>query len=192
MFPRRAGAAAALPLTLQDCLAHLRADADGGPNDLYINSLIQSAVLSCEERIGRTLISTGWKLTLDAFPSGEIPLRMGPVISVASVKYKDAAGAVQTLASSAYVLDGQSIPARLVPAVGATWPATQDGAISTVTVEYTAGFGATAADVPAPIKSWLLLAVAELYETRSASGERPVLRHEFVDNLLAPYRVWEL
>ena len=101
-------------------------------------------------------------------------------------------GAVQTLDPSAYVLDGDSLPARLVPAVGTAWPATQDGAINAVTVTYTAGFGATAAAVPAPIRHWLLLAVAEMYETRSASAERPVVRNEFVDHLLAPYRVWEL
>lgn len=193
MFPRRTGAPVALPLTLPECLVHLRADADGGPNDQYVSSLIPVAVAACEERINRTLISTVWRLQLDAFPaSGEIALRMGPVISVQSVAYKDAAGAVQPLGSSAYVLDGDSLPARLVPAVGAVWPATQDGAINAVTVTYTAGFGATAAAVPAPIRHWLLLAVAEMYETRSASAERPVVRNEFVDHLLAPYRVWEL
>lgn len=193
MFPRRADSPAALPLTLPECLAHLRADADGGPNDQYVSSLIPVAVAACEERINRTLISTPWRLQLDAFPAGgEIALRMGPVISVQSGTYKDAAGAVQTLDPSAYVLDGDSLPARLVPAVGAAWPATQDGAINAVTVNYTAGFGATAAAVPAPIRHWLLLAVAEMYETRSASAERPVVRNEFVDHLLAPYRVWEL
>lgn len=193
MFPRRTGAPAALPLTLPECLAHLRADADGGANDLFVSSLIPVAVATCEERINRTLISTAWRLQLDTFPAGgEIALRMGPVISVQSVTYKDAAGAVQTLDPSAYVLDGDSLPARLVPAVGAAWPSTQDGAINAVTVNYTAGFGATAAAVPAPIRHWLLLAVAEMYETRSASAERPVVRNEFVDHLLAPYRVWEL
>ncbi len=193
MFPRRTGAPAALPLTLPECLAHLRADADGGPNDQYVSSLIPVAVAACEERINRTLISTPWRLQLDTFPAGgEIALRMGSVISVQSVTYKDAAGVVQTLSLSAFVLDGDSLPARLVPAVGGAWPATQDGAINAVTVTYTAGFGATAEAVPAPIRHWLLLAVAEMYETRSASAERPVVRNEFVDHLLAPYRVWEL
>ena len=43
--------------------------------------------------------------------------------------------------------------------------------------------------VPSPIKAAALLLVADLYENRSASTERPLHRNETYERLLQPYRV---
>ena len=56
-------------------------------------------------------------------------------------------------------------------------------------VTYTAGYGAAAADVPAPLKQWMLLAIGDMYEMRNASGDKPAVKHDFVDHLLNPYRL---
>lgn len=187
-FPRRAGTPAAEPITLAQALVHLRADADGGENDAYITGLIQVARQACEDRIERTLISTPWRLKLDGFPDA-IELLKPPVIEVQSLKYLDADGVERTVNPADYVVDTTSEPAWLVPGPGKEWPETQSGAINTVTVDYTAGYGATAADVPAPLKHWMLLAIGSMYNTRNADGERAQVGHDFADALLAPYRV---
>lgn len=187
-FPRRAGSPAAEPITLAQALVHLRADADGGENDAYITGLIQVARQTCEDRIERTLISTPWRLKLDGFPAA-IELLQPPVIAVQSLKYLNADGVEQTVNQADYVVDTTSEPAWLVPGPDKEWPETQSGAINTVTVDYTAGYGANAADVPAPLKHWMLLAIGSMYNTRNADGERVQVPHDFADALLAPYRV---
>lgn len=186
-FPRRAGLPAAEPITLAEALIHLRETADGGANDAYITSLITVARTACEDRIERSLIATPWTLRLDAFPDA-IELTPAPVVEVTAVSYLDTEGAEQTVDLADTYLDKASEPAWLLPAPGVTWPATLDR-VNAVTVEYTAGYGPNGASVPAPLKHWILLALTELYETRSGSAERPQLRHDFADALLAPYRL---
>jgi len=187
-FPRRAGPPAEEPITLAEALVQLREAGDGAENDAYITGLIEVVRLACEDRIERSLISTPWLLRLDAFPDA-IELRQPPIIAVQSVQYLDEDGVLQTLSPAGYVLDNASEPGYLVPAPDAAWPATQSGAINAVRVSYTAGYGVTGASVPAPLRQWMLLALTELYETRSASAERPQVRHDFADNLLNPYRL---
>ena len=189
-FPRRAGAPAAEPITLAQALHHLREIADGAENDAYVLGLIQAAREACEERTERTLLSTAWRLTLDGFPaSGAIELRQPPIIGVTSVQFKDVDGVLQTLAPTDYVVDTASQPGYIVPGPGLAWPETQSEAINTVVVNYTAGYGAAAADVPAPLKHWMLLAIGDMYEMRNASGDKPAVKHDFVDYLLNPYRL---
>jgi uncharacterized phiE125 gp8 family phage protein len=182
-FPRRAGSPLAEPVTLAEALTHLRETGDGGANDTYISSLITVARTTCEERTERTLITTPWSLKLDAFPD-TIELARPPLIAVQSLQYLDEAGALQTLDSADYVLDVQSEPGYLVPAPEASWPAVQAGAIATVRVRYTAGYGPTGASVPAPLRHWILCALTFLYENRV--GELP---EGFADGLLGTYRV---
>ena len=186
-FPRRAGTPDAEPITLAEALTHLRESADGGANDAYITSLITVARMDCEDRTERTLINTPLVLKLDAFPEA-IELRSPPVVSVTALKYFDAAGVEQSVNLADTLLDPASEPCWLVPATGKAWPTAQTR-VNAVTVEYTAGYGATPASVPAPLKHWILLAIGEMYENRSASAERPAVRNEFADYLLAPYRI---
>jgi uncharacterized phiE125 gp8 family phage protein len=186
-FPRRAGPPAAEPLTLSEVLVHLRADADGGANDAYVTALISVARETCEARTERTLISTPLTLNLDAFPDA-IELLQPPVIDVTALRYLDTDGVQQTVDLADTYLDKVSEPAWLVPAPDKTWPETLNR-INAVTVEYTAGYGATGASVPAPLKHWMLLAIGEMYELRSGSSDKPAVRHDFADALLQPFRL---
>ena len=187
MFPRPTASPVAEPITLAEALIHLRETGDGGANDEYIEVMVTVARTACEERTGRTLISTPFVLKLDAFPD-EIELLKPPTIAVQAVKYLDESGTLQTLSSSLYTVDTARQPARIVPAYGEEWPATLD-TINAVTVEFTAGYGNTSASVPAPLRHWILLAIGEMYENRNASAERPAIRSQFVDHLLDPYIV---
>ena len=181
------------PVSLLDAKVHLREPLEDADNDAYIASLITAARLDAEHRMQRTLISAVWRLTLDAFPAGDdaIRLAMGPVISVQSITYVDEAGTTQTLASDQYRADLAGDVPRITPAYGLSWPTTRQ-VTAAVQVNYTAGSGATAAAVPAPIKSWIKLAVGDLYERRERSAERPAVPLQFADGLLDPYRIWGL
>lgn len=190
MSLNRIGAPVAEPITLAQALTHLKEASDGGANDAYIEDLIVVAREHCERRIDRTLISTQWELSLDAFPDA-IMLEMPPIISVQSIVYIDADGNPATLDPVDYQVDTKRKPGWIVPAPDVAWPTTQAGRINAVTVTYTAGHGAAAASVPTPLVQWMKLALTEMYENRSRSGERPMLPHDFADGLLmSGFPVW--
>ena len=189
-MPTRTTPPAAEPITLAEAKGHLRVDV--ADDDALIGLLITAARQAAEDRLQRTLITSTWQQVLDGFPAcgAAIVLQMPPVVSVTGLQYRDAAGTLQTLDPSAYQLAAHHEPAQLLP-VG-TWPATQAGRVGTVTVTYTAGYGATAASVPGPIKQWMLLAIGDMYERRTRSAERPAVPQGFADGLLDTYRVWSL
>jgi uncharacterized phiE125 gp8 family phage protein len=186
-FPRRTAQPSSEPITLADALFHLKETSDGGQVDAKVTALIGVAREACENRTERTLITTPWRLTLDGFPEA-IQLLQPPIIDVQSIEFMDAEGQWQTLDPQDYLVDTVSEPGYVVPAFGKAWPVTRVQ-INSVRVNYTAGYGATAASVPMPLRQWMLLAIGDMYENRNASAERPTVQHNFVDNLLQPYRM---
>jgi hypothetical protein len=105
---------------------------------------------------------------------------------VESVKYIDPDGVERTLATTEYTVDDVSVPARIIPAVGKTWPATRSQ-WDAVRITYWVGW--EKADVPAPLKQAMLIALAEMYEHRTPDlGELPPA----VRNLAGPYRLNEV
>lgn len=186
-YPRRTGDPVVEPITLAEALHHLKEDPDP-TNDAYVSSLISAARRACEERIERTLISTPWRLTMDAFPAA-IELRQPPILAVQSIEYTDQDGAMQTLSPADYTVDAVSEPGYIVPAYGKAWPATRSE-VNAVRVNYTAGYGEVQTSVPEPLKAWILLAVGDMYANREASSDRPVVGHGFADRLLELFRVY--
>lgn len=127
----------------------------------------------------------------DGIMGQEILLPRSPLQSLSSIQYYDPAGALQTLASSAYLVDNFSEPGRITPAPDTTWPATQARA-NAVLITFVAGYGGSGASVPQSILHWILLMTATLYEnremvailSRGVVGELP-----YVNSLLLGHRV---
>lgn len=180
---QRTSAPAAEPVTLAEAKLHLRVDHD--EEDDLIQSMISAARMAAEQRLRRTLVESGWTLTLDAF--GDLyELPMPPLRNIESIGYVDAAGETQAMPSAAYVVDPTSEPGRVVPV--SDWPVTAPRPAA-VTVVFTAGYG-EAGDVPSPIRQWVLLAVGDMYANREGSAERPAVPQDFADRLLDPYKIW--
>lgn len=183
-------APASEPVTRAEAKLQCRIDADLTADDALIDGLIAAVREQAEHEIGGALVTQTWERTLDAFPAagGAIELGMPPVQSITSVKYLDAAGTEQTLAPSAYTLDAVAAPGWALPAAGTDWPAAGDYA-NAVRVRFVAGFGLAAA-VPAAVKAWMLLHIAEWYAQREAGSDKPraVLPH--ADRLLDRARQW--
>jgi uncharacterized phiE125 gp8 family phage protein len=89
------------------------------------------------------------------------------VIAVTAIRYVDPSGATLTLDPSQYqVVTGA--PGFVLPAYGLSWPATRYQPES-VTIDFTAGYGDTAGDVPNVAKSAISLLLGHLYENREAT-----------------------
>lgn len=132
---------------------------------------IAAQVLEAKKRLqnwtGRVFINEVWYLYLDKFPVGdEITLEWPPLVSVDSITYTDENGTTgQTFSSSNYEVSTSGDQGRVRLLSGQSWPNTKD-LYDAVTIEFTAGYGANASDVPEDIKAAIKLKVGDLYENR--------------------------
>lgn len=116
---------------------------------------------------GQALLTQTWDWTLDGFPCGKdwtLYAPLPPLQSVTSIKYLDTAGVEQTLPALDYDVDAKSLPGRILPAYGKTWPSTRM-VMNAVTVRLVAGYG-NAAAVPSDIRNAIVDRVALLYLRR--------------------------
>lgn len=160
------------PITLAEAKAHLRISHTD--EDTLITSLIVAARNYVEGIANRPLVQRTYTLKLDRFPAHyEIILPAGKVSAVSSIAYVDTAGQTQTLSASAYTLEGNRLPGSVVidPSTISAWPTTRLYAgLASVTINYTAGYGATAASVPAALKQAVLMAVGYWYDIARETG----------------------
>ena len=158
------------PLSLDEVKTALRVD--GTDEDAFLDRVITSARRMVEQWTGRALVSTVYRATFHAFPSGtgyyELPRT--PVTAVGSITYNNADGTSTVLASSGYTvaLGDASRRARIVPAYLEWWPQVY-GHIDDVAVQFTAGY-ASAEAVPAELRD-LVWMVADYVYKRPTSRE---------------------
>lgn len=172
-------------VTLAEAKAHLRfEEAD---EDTLISALILSAVDSLSW-LGRSLSVTQWELDLDGFAT-EIPLPRPPLVSLASITYRDQSGATQTLSASIYeVVAPEGGPAFVRRKPGQQWPQT-DAYPASVTLAFSAGYG-SANPLPASLRAAILLLVGDLFENRGGKTVTNLQTNPTVAALLDPLRVW--
>lgn len=152
------------PVSLAEAKAHLRLETND--DDTLLQSLITTSRLHIEAALGLALITQSWSWMFDHWPRGErvvLPLR--PVQAVTHVRVWRQDGTSQTLPADNFILDGQGNPARLLPVSPAALAEPgQPG--NGIEIGFTAGFGASASDVPATIRHALLLLITHWYEHR--------------------------
>lgn len=140
---------------------------DISDDDNLIKALITTARNLSETFTRRSFINTTWRYAMDCFPYGKvIDLPWSPLSSVTNLKYYDTAGVQQTFNSSLYYLDKETEPGRLILNPNEVWPSIESERYSAVTVDYVAGYGATADLVPEDIKTAIKMLVAHWYDVR--------------------------
>lgn len=179
------------PLSLAEARDFLRLDHD--EDDDVLAALIAAARLRVEAHTRRALIAQHWRLVRDCWPaSGLLKLLPVPVRALEAVRLWTEEGVPQELDLTAFVLDAVSAPARLRFARDTL---TQPGRpFAGIEIDIEAGYGAAAADVPAPLRHAIRLLVTHWYENRAlvnASGEVAAMPASVL-SLVAPYRVVSL
>lgn len=178
---------AAEPVTLQEAKAHLRID--HAAEDVLISSLILTSRLHVEAALDLALIDQTWTLQLDAWPiGGSLDIPLSPLNVVSAVRVMGGAGGTVTIAPQSYIVDTGSRPPRIVFEPGSQ-PRPGVRAMG-IEVEFTAGFGAEPAHVPAPLRHAILMLVAHWYENRDVSeaGSPAARIPEQIGELIAPFR----
>ena len=195
--------AIAEPVTLGE--AKLWAKIDTTDEDALCASLLTAAIEAAEQYTRRALINRTIKYTIDApgsywaenlpdgvynLPisvlSGQLPesikLPVEPARSITNVVTYGTANAASVYASDNYFLDTGS--SRLVLNETAFWPS-DIRRRAACEITYVAGYGATSASVPAPIKTAILMHFAKMYDSRTACS-----MPESCEKLLMQYRVY--
>lgn len=138
--------------------------------------------------LGRALAQQTWKLYLDAFPCAPIRLPLPPLLSVGSIRYREAVAGVDTLLSAAlyHVLDGER--AEIWPAYGEVWPATYLDPRA-VTVTFTCGWAAPAAGDPWPSELAPAIAAVKMITGALYRGQADWRTTLPLRDLLEPLRI---
>lgn len=189
-------APAMLPVSLAEAKLHLRVDHND--DDALIEGLVRAATEHFDGWtgiLGRCLVEQEWRQDYDAFAPC-LPLPLGPVISIISVKV-----AGVTIDGGSYALKTDAGGRARVEFDGVS----ASGAAS---ITYKAGYptipevpevpgdgedpGTPAvpaqSTVPGPLKIAILLLVAHWYQNREAVGEPQSELPLAVDALIEPYR----
>lgn len=175
------------PITLAEAKEQLRIDTSD--EDTYITNLIIAARELAEKYTRLSFINTTWRIFFDQYPflgshygyspsyshelfqspstAREIFLPRGEIQSVTSVKVYDDSDTSATISSSNYFVSSYNEGSQgylsfrknfTLPVINRV----KDG----LEIEYVAGFGSSASDVPQGIKQGLLEQVAFMYENR--------------------------
>ena len=177
------------PLTLAEAKAHLRLDTDD-ENDL-VSGLITVAREHLERSAGHCLLTQTWRLHLDSISEdGMISIARGPVQAIESLTVYDAEGDPSILPLDGHVLDGIRRPARLM----LTQSVKPGRAVNGIEIDFRAGFGDAATDVPDTLKRAMLTHVAQMFSCRGVVGleDQPAFIPSGYDRLIAPFLIRRL
>lgn len=179
------------PVTVAEAKAHARVETTA--DDSYIEALITAARELVERTTGRALITQTWRMTLDAWPGGEeawwdgvreapisvldgaggafVEIRKAPFLAITTVQTLDEDDAATTWTSSDYYVDKRHGFGRLIKRQGSVWPSIVGRDFGAIRIDFTAGYGLNASDVPVALRQAIKDIVAHWYEVREAAGE---------------------
>lgn len=143
-----------LALSLDEVKNFLRIDHD--IDDAFLNSAIRSATTKFENYTGRALVNQEWQVTFKQMNVASITLPIRPVQDITKIELINYYGQ-----SSSFELQNVCLDMDLGEVFFKVHPFSY-----LVKFVYQAGYGATSDDIPADIKTSLLVHVAFIYEHR--------------------------
>ena len=184
------------PVSLAEAKAHCRVDV--ADEDALIDTLRVAARQYVETFTRRPLITQTWDDKRDGFPCGSdeaLELPLPPVSSITSVTYTATDGTSTVWSSALYTTDlptgPKAEPARIVPIYGEVYPTTRS-VINNVVIRFVAGYGSTAATVPASLRAAIKLLIGHWYERREPVNVGNIVTPIplSIESLLWPYRAF--
>ena len=131
------------PITLAELKEHTRIDTTTTAQDTMLEDIyIPAARIEFERLTGRTVHQKTIEWIFARFPPTPYPLvlqQATPLLSIASVKYKDSDGTETTWGSSNYIADTDSVVGKVFPAYGVQWPSFTPYPVNPIRVRGNAG-----------------------------------------------------
>lgn len=201
------------PITADELRAQLKIDSTE-LGDTQAALLIASARGFLEEKTGLAFIEQTWQVVYDQWPGYNEPWWDGvrqtaitelwtgsarslelpryPLISLDSCKtYDTASNETSSVIATVFNVDTISRPGRIAPKDGQMWPAVSRS-MNGVILEFTAGFGATAADVPAALRTAVLILTAYFHDHQGECDMREATAKSGALDMMASYAVARL
>lgn len=184
------------PVTLAEVL--VQSHALSGVEDAWFTDQIIASRQIAEEFMNRAFIEQVLEVTYDGYPDFPILLPRAPVISVDQISIYDTDNTESILYTSStttpspatgdltFNIDVNTEPARIDLDYGLVWPSTVLREMSSVKIQFTAGYGDSADDVPSKIKSAIKLFISHMYDNRDGELNIP----DTFYNLLRPDRFY--
>lgn len=189
MNPVLVTAPTGLPVTRAQLKSHLNVTHDS--DDTLLDDLLSAATAHLDGPrgiLGRCLLQQVWRQDFADWPARRLDLPF-PDVSAVVLKYSDAADSEQTVSAGLYQLLADSAGSYLRFRDGFAAPALYADRADPVRVTVTAGFGASAGDVPSGIRHAILLLAAHWYASREAVAGGSLREVPMgVAELLGPWR----
>lgn len=184
MIPILIAGPALEPVSLAEAKAWLRID--GSDEDALISTLVTSARLVLEAHTHQLFLEQSWKILYDAWPSrGALKIPLTPFMSLEALQVYDASGVASDVSASMFVLDASPQGAR----IAFTEPPPEPGRkIAGIEMRIRAGFGASAANVPAPLRQAILMLAARWFENRGDAATDATALPVEIAALVNPFR----
>ena len=201
-------------VSIADFKLFARIDSSDTSENALIESLVFLAQDMAEAYTTRAITTQTLQLFLDRLPfysdenlregvytapdlqsnSNFIVLPKPNLVSVTHVKHYDNDDTATTFATSNYYVDTTSEQGRVVLKNGASWPtASELRNANAYEIQYVAGYGGAASDVPKPLVQAIKMLALHLYENREIATSMNVkLIPNTIAMLFAPYKVQRL
>jgi uncharacterized phiE125 gp8 family phage protein len=148
------------PETIAMLRKHCRIDSH--EEDDMLVGLLKNAREAAEEFLWKRLVTQTWDQYFDEF-SDSMRLDISPVQSIASVKYLDTSGVLQTLSSTTYELGDENGIAVVRLAYDQSWPSTR-GVSDAVVIRHVVGYGDSHEDIPMMVRAAIRIHVEHFYK----------------------------
>jgi len=171
------------PIDLSYAKSFLRVD--GNEEDALIQELIKASRHQVENILGRTLVRRSFIYRGDVPKGTCLSLPRPPLLDVIRLSLISDDNTSADIPPDDYLTNTRREPGELRLRDGARWDDYLERP-QTVEIEFDAGYGDSADDVPLPIKQAVVLLLAQSFEHRDNGEQMPAPM--MVDALLMPYR----
>lgn len=178
---------AAEPISLDEALVQCHANA--GVEDDWFYKTISVCRRDAEAFTRRAFIEQTLRITFDCWP-GRFPILLPrpPLIEINSVSVYDTDSVETVIDPGNLLVDTFNSPGRVTFISGYSGPGVTLREINSFVIEYKAGYGATAANVPEDFQHAILLQLGYMYGIRN--GEEPVPINDQWKYLLYRHKMW--
>lgn len=152
-------------ITVAELKEYARIDHDH--EDTLLEGLIITSRKCVEYYLKRKLLETSLRVTMDKWNTDVIELPYPPLISITGVYYVYEDDTTEEYDSDYYYVDINTEPGRLCIKDGVSIPINTDRCHGGYRIDFKAGYGSDAEDVPEPIKTAIKIWATELYEGRT-------------------------